>query len=159
MIHRLHHRLHHRIAALAIAAALTGCASMDAAHLAGQQADGKKFADYTDVQMQQQAAVAACFGKASTDAQMAMCALMGQGLGMASTFGGRPTATTVAPTTMQAIGQTLEKVVPIGAAAWAASKISGNVSAVQAKDPVVVQQPAPLVVEPTIVEVPVPTVP
>jgi hypothetical protein len=143
-------------AAAVVALTLGGCAAMDAAHIAGQTNDTKKFTDYTDVQYQQQLAVQACFTKASTDNQIAMCALMGQGLGMASTFGGRPTTTTVAPTTMQALGDTIKGVAPAGFGAWAAARIAGSVARVQAKDPVVVTQPAPLVVEPTIVEVPVP---
>jgi hypothetical protein len=79
-----------------------------------------------------------------------MCALFGQGVGMASTFGGRPTGTTIAPTTMQALGQTLETVAPYGAAA----AIARSVASVQAKDPQVVTQPQPLVVRPEVVILP-----
>jgi hypothetical protein len=137
------------IAAFA-ALVLGGCAAMDAAHIKGQEYDAQKFRDYSDVELEKQRAVTACFTSAATalagagasDARIAMCALYGQGVGMASTFGGRPTGTTIAPTTAQAIGSTLEAVAPYGAAA----SIAKSVSKVQAKDPVVVEQPSPVVV-------------
>ncbi|MEN6302005.1 MAG: hypothetical protein ABFD96_04730 [Armatimonadia bacterium] len=144
-----------RLITTAIALALTGCASLDAAHIAGQQRDAEKFKQYSDVELQKQVAVEACFQKASTDNQMAICALMGTATGMASTFGGRPTNTSIAPTTGQVIQGTAAAVAPYGAAA----AIANSVSKVQAKDPVVVNQPEPLVVrpevvQPTIVQVP-----
>jgi hypothetical protein len=134
-----------------LATLLTGCASMDAAHIEGQRADAAKFKDYTDIQYQQAVAVQECFKKAATDVQIAMCAMLGQSTGLASTFGGRPTNTPIAPTTAQAVGRTIEKAVPLAAAA----AVARSVADVQAKDPIVVNQPAPLIVEPTIVEVPV----
>jgi hypothetical protein len=138
------------ILATLCAFALTACASMDAAHIEGQKADATKYQHYSDVELAKQTAVAACFTRATTDNQIAMCALFGQGVGMASTFGGRPTGTTIAPTTMQALGQTLETVAPYGAAA----AIARSVASVQAKDPQVVTQPQPLVVRPEVVILP-----
>lgn len=133
-----------------IAIALTGCASMDAAHIAGQKAESDKFHDYTDVQVQQQANVGECFKKASTDVQIGFCALLAQGTGMASTFGGRPNATAIAPTTAQTVMGGLEKIVPYAAAA----SIVRSATSVQAKDPVIVTQPAPLVVQPEVIFAP-----
>lgn len=132
------------------ALALTACAGMDAAHMKGQEMDAQKYQHYSDVELEKQKAVSSCFEKASTDNQIAMCALYGQGIGMASTFGGRPTSTSIAPTTAQAVGRTLEKVAPV----WGAVELGRSVSGVQAKDPLVVTQPAPVIVQPTIVEVP-----
>ena len=139
------------IATLCAALALSACAGLDAAHMKGQEMDAQKYQHYSDVELAKQQAVSECFTKASTDNQIAMCALYGQGIGMASTFGGRPTGTTIAPTTAQAVGRTLEKVAPLAAAA----AVARSVADVQAKDPIVVNQPAPVMVEPTIVAVPV----
>lgn len=139
----------------AVSLAMTGCAALDAAHIEGQKQDAGKYKQYSDVELQKQIAVEACFNKASTDNQIAICALMGTATGMASTFGGRPTGTNIAPTTMQAIGSTVEKVAPYGAAA----AIAKSVANVQAKDPVVVNQPEPLVVRPEVVQPTVVTVP
>lgn len=130
------------ILATLCAFALTACASMDAAHIAGQNADATKYQHYSDVELAKQTAVASCFARAGTDNQIAMCALYGQGVGMASTFGGRPTGTTIAPTTMQAVGDTLKAVAPYGAAA----AIASSVTSVQTKDPA-----PPLVVRPEVV--------
>lgn len=141
------------VAALSIA--LTGCAAFDAAHIEGQKQDAGKYRQYSDVELQKQIAVGACFAKASTDNQIAICALMGTATGMASTFGGRPTGTNIAPTTAQALGSTVEAVAPYGAAA----AIAKSVAKVQAKDPVVVTQPEPLVVRPEVVHPTVVTVP
>jgi outer membrane lipoprotein SlyB len=126
-----------------LATLLTGCASMDAAHIKGQEMDAQKYQQYTDVELQKQTNVQSCFNRATTDNQIATCALMGVATGMASTFGGRPTNTKIAPTTAQAVGHTAEKLAPYGAAA----KIADSVADVQAKDPIVVQQPAPVIVE------------
>jgi hypothetical protein len=138
------------IATLCAALALSACAGLDAAHMKGQEMDAQKYQQYTDVELAKQQAVSECFTKASTDNQIAMCALYGQGIGMASTFGGRPTGTTIAPTTGQVIKDTAKVVAPV----WGAVEIGRSVSGVQAKDPIVVQQPAPVIVEPTIIEVP-----
>lgn len=138
------------------ALALTACASFDAAHIAGQNADAQKYRDYSDVEMEKQRAVTACFTSAGTasatasDLRIAMCALYGQGVGMASTFGGRPTNTAIAPTTMQAVGGVVQAVAPYAAAA----AIAKSVSQVQAKDPITVTQPEPVIVRPEVVQVP-----
>lgn len=129
------------------ALALTACAAMDAAHIEGQKQDSAKFKEYTDVEYQKQVAVQECFKKASTDNQLSTCALMGVATGMASTFGGRPTATAIAPTTGQVIQGTVSAVAPYAAGA----SIVKSATAVQAKDPVVVTQPQPLVVRPEVV--------
>lgn len=134
--------------ALITAASLTGCAMFDAAHIEGQKADASKYKQYSDVELAKQNAVAACFARANTDNQLAYCALFGQSVGMASTFGGRPTGTNIAPTSMQALGSALETVAPYAAAA----AIAKSVSNVQSKDPVVVQQAEPVVVRPEIVQ-------
>lgn len=130
------------------ALALTACAALDAAHIEGQKRDADKYRNYSDVELQKQIAVGECFKKATTDTNLAICALMGTATGMASTFGGRPTSTAIAPTTAQALGSTVEAVAPYGAAA----AIAKSVSKVQAKDPVVVNQPEPLVVRPEVVQ-------
>ena len=135
--------------------ALSGCSVFDTAHIEGQKVDAAKYKQYSDVELQKQVALEECFKKASTDARMAICALMGTATGMASTFAGRPTATDIAPTTAQAIGATVEAVAPYGAAA----AIAKSVAKVQAKDPVVVNQPEPLVVRPEVVHPTVVTVP
>jgi len=145
--------MRHTFRTLALAAAalaLTACASLDAAHIKGQEQDAKKYQHYSDVELQKQANVQACFNRASTDNQVATCALMGVATGMASTFGGRPTATAIAPTTGQVIKDTATAVAPYAAGA----SIVKSATAVQAKDPLVVQQPAPVIVEPTVVQVP-----
>lgn len=134
-------------AILAAVASLAACAAMDAAHIEGQKKDAEKYRQYSDVELQKQVAVEACFKKAATDNQIAICALMGTATGMASTFGGRPTGTNIAPTTAQALGSTVEAVAPYGAAA----AIANSVSKVQAKDPVVVTQPEPVIVRPEVV--------
>jgi hypothetical protein len=134
----------------AAALALSACAPLDAAHIEGQKQDAAKYKQYSDVELAKQEAVSQCFARATTDNQIAMCALYGQGIGMASTFGGRPTGTTIAPTTAQAVGRTLEKVAPLAAAA----AVARSVADVQAKDPQIIEQPAPLIVRPEIVRVP-----
>jgi hypothetical protein len=126
---------------------LTACASMDAAHIEGQKQDAAKFKDYTDVQYEQAVAVQECFKKANTDNQMAFCALMGTSTGMASTFGGRPTTTTIAPTTLQTIGGTVEKIAPVAGVA----SVVRNATGVSAQPPLIVEQPAPLIVRPEII--------
>lgn len=135
--------------------AMSGCAYFDTAHIEGQKMDAAKYKQYSDVELQKQVAVEACFAKASTDNQINTCAMMGLATGMTSTFAGRPTATDIAPTTAQAIGATVEAVAPYGAAA----AIAKSVAKVQAKDPVVVTQPEPLVVRPEVVHPTVVTVP
>lgn len=132
----------------AFAMSLTACASFDAAHIEGQKADAAKYQAYSDVELAKQSSVSNCFARANTDNQLATCALMGVATGMASTFSGRPTSTNIAPTTMQAIGTTAEKLAPYGAAA----SIAKSVSNVQSKDPVIVQQADPVVVRPEIVQ-------
>lgn len=144
-----------RLTTTLAALALAGCASLDAAHIEGQKQDAAKHKSYSDVELQKQTNVETCFNRATTDNQMAICALMGTATGMASTFGGRPTPTAIAPTTGQVLQGTAQAVAPYGAAA----AIANSVSKVQAKDPVVVNQPEPLVVrpevvQPTIVQVP-----
>lgn len=134
---------------------LTACAGLDAAHIEGQKQDAAKYRQYSDVELAKQEAVSECFRKASTDNQLSTCAMLGMATGMASTFGGRPTGTAIAPTTAQAVMGGLEAVAPYGAAA----AIANSVSKVQAKDPVVVNQPAPLVVRPEVVQPTVITVP
>lgn len=134
-----------RLIALALAAALPACASLDAAHIEGQKQDAKKYTDYSDVELQKQYNVETCFNNANTDHQVALCAMLGMGVGMASTFGGRPTTTTIAPTTGQVIKGTVQAVAPYGAAA----SIANSVSNVQAKDPI--KQPAPVIVRPEVV--------
>ena len=133
-----------------VALALTACAGLDAAHMKGQEMDAQKYQHYSDVELQKQTNVQSCFNRATTDNQIATCALMGVATGMASTFGGRPTGTSIAPTTGQVIKDTAKVVAPV----WGAVEIGRSVSGVQAKDPIVVQQPAPVIVEPTIIEVP-----
>lgn len=128
-------------------ALLSGCAAMDAAHIEGQKQDASKYTSYSDVELQKQFNVETCFGRASSDVQIAMCALMGTATGMASTFGGRPTATAIAPTTAEVIKDTAKAVAPYGAAA----SIANSVSNVQSKDPVVVDSPAPVIVRPEVV--------
>ena len=137
-----------RVFFLALAAlALSGCAALDAAHIAGQAKDALKYQQYSDVELAKQEAVSECFRRASTDNQLSTCAMLGMATGMASTFAGRPTPTAVAPTTAQALGSSLEALAPYGAAA----AIARSVSQVQAKDPVVVQQAPPVVVRPEVV--------
>jgi hypothetical protein len=129
---------------------LAACSSLDAAHIEGQKQDAKKFADYTDVQYQQAVAVQECFKKATTDNQIAFCALLGTSTGMASTFGGRPTTTTIAPTTLQTIGRTVEKIAPVAGIA----SVVRNATAVSAQQPLIVEQPAPLIVRPEVITIP-----
>jgi hypothetical protein len=129
---------------------LAACSSLDAAHIEGQKQDAKKFTDYTDVQYQQAVAVQECFKKATTDNQIAFCALLGTSTGMASTFGGRPTTTTIAPTTLQTIGRTVEKIAPVAGIA----SVVRNATAVSAQQPLIVEQPAPLIVRPEIITIP-----
>lgn len=122
----------------------TGCAAMDAAHIEGQKQDAKKYTDYSDVELQKQTNVEICFGRATSDVQIAMCSMLGMATGMASTFGGRPTTTTIAPTTGEIIKGTVKAVAPYGAAA----SIANSVSNVQAKDPVITE---PTIVRPEVV--------
>lgn len=130
-----------------LALALTGCAAFDAAHIEGQKQDAAKYRDYTDVEYQKQTNVQTCFNRATTDTQIAMCSMLGMATGMASTFGGRPTATAVAPTTGQVIQGAARTLAPYAAAA----SIANSVSKVQAKDPIITEQPAPVIVRPEIV--------
>jgi len=139
-----------RILTLCAALALSACAAFDAAHIEGQKQDAAKYKQYSDVELAKQEAVSQCFARATTDNQLATCAMLGMATGMASTFGGRPTGTTLAPTTAQVIKDTAKAVAPV----WGAVELGRSVSGVQAKDPIVVQQPAPVIVEPTIIEVP-----
>lgn len=139
-----------RLIALALAAVLPACASLDAAHIEGQKQDAKKYTDYSDVELQKQYNVETCFTRATTDTQIAMCSMLGMATGMASTFGGRPTATAIAPTTGQVIQGTAQTLAPYGAAA----SIANSVSNVQSKDPIITEQPAPVIVRPEIVRVP-----
>ena len=130
----------------AVAAAVSGCANLDAAHIAGQEKDRAKYGDYSDVELQKQVNVGACFEKATTDNQIAYCALMGTATGMASTFGGRPTATAIAPTTGQVIKGTAEAIAPYAAAVGVARSVAG----VQSKDPIIAN-PTPTIVRPEVV--------
>jgi outer membrane lipoprotein SlyB len=130
-----------------VAVGLTGCASLDAAHIEGVKHDAEKYRAYSEVETQKQVAVQECFRKASTDSQFGSCALMGVASGMAGTFGGRPTAATIAPTTGQLVQGTVNAIAPYAAAA----SIARSVADVQAKDPVVVEQQPPLVVRPEVV--------
>ncbi|MCK9515651.1 MAG: hypothetical protein WCZ20_01335 [Hydrogenophaga sp.] len=127
--------------------ALSGCAALDAAHIEGQKQDAAKYSDYADVEYQKQVAVQECFKKAGSDTQIAFCAMFGQSTGMASTFGGRPTATAIAPTTGQMVKDTLTGVAPYAAAA----AIVKSATSVQAKDPITVTQPEPVIVRPEVV--------
>lgn len=127
--------------------ALTGCAALDAAHIEGQKQDAKKYTDYSDVELQKQTNVETCFKRATNSTEIAMCSMLGMATGMASTFGGRPTTTTIAPTTGQVIQGTAQTVAPYGAAA----SIANSVSKVQAKDPIITEQPAPVIVRPEVV--------
>lgn len=127
--------------------ALTGCASMDAAHMEGVKQDAAKYQAYSEVETQKQVAVQECFKRAATDSQFGSCALMGVASGMAGTFGGRPTATTIAPTSGQLVQGTVSAIAPYAAAA----SIARSVADVQAKDPVVVEPQAPVIVRPEIV--------
>jgi hypothetical protein len=129
------------------ALALTGCASLDAAHIAGQRADQAKYEAFTDVQLEAQRGVTECFKRAATDVRLMACGMVAQAIGMANTFGGRPGATAIAPTT----GQSLAGVARVVAPAWAAVEIARGVAAVQSKDPIVVEQPAPIIVRPDVV--------
>lgn len=126
---------------------LSGCASFDAAHIEGQKQDANKYAKYSDVELQKQVNAERCFERASTDIQVAFCSMLAQSVGITSTFAGRPTATSIAPTTLQSIGDTVKAVAPYAAA----SAIAKSVSDVQSKDPIVVQQPAPVIVRPEVV--------
>lgn len=139
----------YRIALTIFAAALTGCAAMDAAHIAGQLHDATKYTNYSDVELQKQINVSSCFAHARTDNQTNTCAMMGVATGMASTFGGRPTQTAIAPTTGQVIKDTAIGVAPYGAAA----AIARSVGNVQAKDPIVTptQVVRPEIVNPLVV--------
>ena len=128
-------------------AVLSGCAAMDAAHIEGQKQDASKYKVYSDVELQKQTNVETCFGRATSDVQIAMCSMLGMATGMASTFGGRPTATAIAPTTGEIIKDTAKAIAPYGAAA----SIANSVSNVQSKDPVVVDAPAPVIVRPEVV--------
>jgi hypothetical protein len=130
-----------------LALALTGCAAFDAAHIEGQKQDAAKYKDYSDVEYQKQVAVQECFKKAGTDTQIAFCARVGQSTGMASTFGGRPTATAIAPTSGQMLKDTLTGIAPYAAAA----AIVKSATNVQAKDPITVTQPEPVIVRPEVV--------
>ena len=131
---------------------LTACASMDAAHIEGQKQDAAKFREYTDVQYQQAVAVQQCFQKATTDNQIAYCALLGTSTGMASTFGGRPTTTTIAPTLAQTIQGTAQAIAPYAAGA----SIIRSATSVQAKDPIITptQVVRPEIVRPEIITIP-----
>ena len=135
------------LAAVAATALLAGCSAFDAAHIKGQEQDAAKYRAYSDVELQKQVNVQSCFDKASTDNQLATCALMGVATGMAGTFGGRPTATAFAPTTGQVLKDTATAVAPYAAGA----AIVKSATAVQAKDPVVVNQPEPVIVRPEVV--------
>jgi hypothetical protein len=135
------------IIAILAAVLLPACASLDAAHIKGQEQDAAKYSTYSDVELQKQVNVETCFNQAKSDAQMAMCALMGTATGMASTFGGRPTPTAIAPTTGENIRGAIKDVAPYAAGAI----IGRGLTRVQAKDPVIVEQPAPLVVRPEVV--------
>ncbi|GLS13610.1 hypothetical protein [Hydrogenophaga electricum] len=137
------------LAAVALAT-LSGCAALDAAHIKGQEQDAAKYRAYSDVELQKQVNVQSCFDNARTDHQIAMCAMYGQGVGLASTFGGRPTATTIAPTTGQVIQGTATAVAPYAAGA----SIVKSATSVTSKDPVVVTQPEPTIVRPEVVIVP-----
>lgn len=134
------------IAAIA-AAILPACAALDAAHIEGQKQDAKKYTDYSDVELQKQTNVQTCFNRATNSTEIAMCSMLGMATGMASTFGGRPTTTTIAPTTGQVIQGTAQTLAPYGAAA----SIANSVSKVQAKDPIITEQPAPVIVRPEVV--------
>lgn len=132
--------------------ALTGCASLDAAHIEGQKRDAEKYRDYTDVEIEKQVGVQKCFDKATDASSAALCAMYGMATGMASTFGGRPTATTIAPTTGENIRGTARDVAPYAAGASAVRSVTN----VQAKDPIVTptQVVRPEVVRPEVILVP-----
>jgi phage shock protein PspC (stress-responsive transcriptional regulator) len=137
---------------IGLALLLTGCASMDAAHIEGVKQDAAKYQEYSRIELQKQAAVRACFNVAHTDNQVAMCAMMGVATGVASTFGGRPTPITIAPTSGQLIQGTVSAVAPYAAAA----AIAKSVAEVQAKDPIVTptQVVRPEIVRPEIITIP-----
>lgn len=131
---------------------LTGCASLDAAHIEGVKQDAEKYRAYSEVETQKQVAVQECFKKATTDSQFGSCALMGVASGMAGTFGGRPTATAIAPTAGQLVQGTVNAIAPYAAAA----SIARSVTNVQAKDPVTVPTEVvrPEIVRPEVITIP-----
>jgi hypothetical protein len=137
------------IIAILAAVLLPACASLDAAHIKGQEQDAAKYSTYSDVELQKQVNVETCFNQAKSDAQMAICALMGTATGMASTFGGRPTPTAIAPTTGENIRGTAQAIAPYAAGASVIRSATG----VQAKDPIITptQVVRPEIVRPEVI--------
>jgi hypothetical protein len=128
-----------------------GCA-FDAAHMKGQEESRIQYHLYSDVEMQKQINVQSCFNTATTEMQTAICAMLAQSTGITSTFAGRPNQTVLAPTTGQIIGQTVQTVAPLALGTYGAVKAVEALAAhPKTVNPVIVEQPAPIIVEPFVV--------
>ena len=133
------------------AGVLSGCASLDASHIAGQRADADKYTAYTDIELEKQKVARECFAQAGgSDVRFVACAMMGQSTGIVSTFAGRPTETRVAPTFGQTVVEGVKSVAPYAAAAVVANSVAGKLG----RDPVVVNAPEPIIVRPEVITIP-----
>jgi hypothetical protein len=128
-----------------------GCASFDAAHIEGQRQAAAQYKHYSDVAMQTQVSVQSCFKTATTEMQTAICAMLAQS-SSANALAGRPDQKVLAPTTGQIIGQTVQTVAPLALGAYGAVKAVEALAAhPKTVNPVIVEQPAPIIVDPFVV--------
>lgn len=132
---------------------LAGCQT-PGAYEYGVKANLKQYEYYTDVMLAQQTASASCYAKAVTDVQISYCAILAAGMNASQTIGGRPDQLRIA----KSQGEIVESVVSKGLDAavkvyglQAVSDAVKNITAIQAKDPLIVrpeviQTPAPEVI-------------
>lgn len=149
-----------RFATLSVALLLAACTSINpdgsktTDFKASVDANAKMYEAQADVQFEAQKNVTACFNKASTDVQIMACSMMGQTTNFSQAMGGQPTPNRNPTTGVEgatAVGTTAVKVTGAGVVAHAVAKGVKSATDVQAKDPIVVNQPEPVIVRPEIV--------
>jgi hypothetical protein len=137
---------------------------------ASADANAQMYDSQADVMWNAQEAVKACYKKATTDVQIMACAMHGQSANYSQAMAGRPAPNRNPQTAPEVAGDTGKAAVKavantagvVGVANAVADGLSNTVAAnasVQAKDPVVVTQPQPLVVRPEVVRQDVVVVP
>lgn len=163
-----------RLAILTIVVTLAGCSTVSKLANGDEVTDFKASADANaeiakanaDVHYEQQQALKECYKQATTDIRFVACAMQGQSTNTSQHTAGRPSTNRNPTSGTEANADVAKTAVNVtGAAVGAAvigkavSDVVKSTSAVQAKDPVVVTQPEPVIVQPTIITVPASTTP
>lgn len=122
---------------------------------ASADANAEMYKAQADVMWKAQQVSKACFDKATTDVHIMACGMIAQSTNFAQALSGRPTPNRNPQSGTEAnaeVGKAaiggLTDVGQVTAVAKAAAKISENVAAVQAKDPIEVQ-PEVVIVQPS----------